>query len=103
MVRLWLARSLEVRQLIIFSDSQLVIKQIIGEYEARGARMTKYLAEVKDQLHYFNSYSFQGVDRSNNTVVDALSKLAITDVNSFGGRCTWKFLIFQMFRGRRSW
>lgn len=29
-----LAKSLEVRHLVIFSDSQLVVKQIVGEYEA---------------------------------------------------------------------
>lgn len=47
--------------------------------------MTKYLAEVKDRFHYFSSYSFHGVERSYNTVVDALSKLAIMEVTSFGG------------------
>lgn len=62
-----------------------MVKQISGEYEARRARMTKYLAEVKDRLHYSSSYSFQGVDRSNNTVTDALSKLTTTEVTSFGG------------------
>ena len=53
-----LARSLEVRCLVILSDSQLVVKQIQREYEARGARMTKYVCEVKSLLHYFSSYSF---------------------------------------------
>lgn len=60
-----------------------MVKQIAGEYETQGARMTKYLAEVKDRLQYFGSYSFQGVDISDNTVVDALSKLAITEASSF--------------------
>lgn len=82
-MRLRLTQSLEVRHLLMLSDSQLVIKQIIRKYEAWGAWMTKYLGEVKSRLHYFNSYSFQGVDQANNTVVDALSKLATTDVSSF--------------------
>lgn len=85
MAELRLARSLEVRHLTVFSDSQLVVKQITGEYEAREARITKYLYEVRDRLHYFNCYSFQGVDRSNNKAADALSKLATTYVSSFGG------------------
>lgn len=69
----------------MFSDLQLVIKQIVAEYEFQGARMTKYLNEVKSRVHYLNSYYFYGVDRLNNLVVDALSKLATTDISSFGG------------------
>lgn len=47
--------------------------------------MTKYLTKVKDRLHYFNSHSFQGVDRSDNTMTDARSKFATIEVSSFGG------------------
>lgn len=47
--------------------------------------MTKYLSEVKSRLYYFNSYSFKGVDRADNIVVDALSKLATTNARLFGG------------------
>lgn len=47
--------------------------------------MTNYLAEVKDQLHYFGLHYFQWVDRSDNTVVEALSKLATTEACSFTG------------------
>lgn len=80
-----MARSLEVQKLVIYSDSQLVVKQLSGEYEARGVRMTKYLAEVKDKLAYFTSHSCQGVDRSDNTVADALARLATTEASSFNG------------------
>lgn len=34
-----LARSLAVKNLVIYSDSQLVVKQILGEYETRETHM----------------------------------------------------------------
>lgn len=36
-------------------------------------------------LHYFVSYSLQGVDRANNTVANVSSKLATPDASSFNG------------------
>lgn len=71
--------------MIICSDSQSVVKQILGEYEARGVKMSKYLAEVKDWLLHFEFYIFQGVDRLDYTVADALSKLATTEASTFYG------------------
>lgn len=49
-----LAKSLKVRNLFIFSDFELVVKQIRGEYEAWGARKAKYLAEVKAALLFYS-------------------------------------------------
>jgi len=80
-----LAKSLEVPKLIIYSDSQMVVKQLSGDYEARGTRMIKYLAELKDLLQYFVSYEFQCIERNDNSIADALSKLATTDAVVFNG------------------
>lgn len=80
-----LAKSLEVQRIVIFSDSQLVVKQVSEEYEVRGHRMIKYLEELKERLQYFQFYEFQGVERNDNFIADALSKLATTDVNVFSG------------------
>lgn len=65
--------------------TQLVVKQISGEYEARGSRMLKYLAELKDQIQYFLSCDFHGIDRDDNSTADVLSKLAITVASDFDG------------------
>lgn len=45
--------------------------------------MTKYLTKVKDQIHYFSSCNFQGIDRSDNTVADALARLTMIEASSF--------------------
>ncbi|RVX02646.1 hypothetical protein CK203_016540 [Vitis vinifera] len=42
-----LALALSVSKLRIFSDSQLVVKHVQEEYEAKDARMARYLAKVK--------------------------------------------------------
>ena len=41
-----IARELKVEDLGIFSDSQVVVNQILGEYQARGVQMAAYLAKA---------------------------------------------------------
>ena len=45
-----LANSLEVDQLEVYSDSQLVVRQIEDTYEAKSERMILYLQKVRDLL-----------------------------------------------------
>ena len=47
MTRLRLGKALGVKNLLIQSDSKLVIEQIKGEYEAKEERMQKYLRLTK--------------------------------------------------------
>ena len=46
-VELSLAHSMEADQLEIYSDSQLVVKQIEDSYEARGEKMILCLKKVR--------------------------------------------------------
>ena len=48
-----LAHSLEVDQLEVYSDSQLVVRQIEDTYEAKSGRMILYLQKVRDLLKEF--------------------------------------------------
>lgn len=41
-VGLRLAQSLKLRNLVIYSDSQLVVKRVLGEYEAHKAHLQAY-------------------------------------------------------------
>lgn len=41
------AKSLGVRHLLIYSDSQLVMNQTTEEYQTKDLKMEKYLAKVK--------------------------------------------------------
>ncbi|XP_010241423.1 PREDICTED: uncharacterized protein LOC104586028 [Nelumbo nucifera] len=46
LVRLQLARDLGSKHIEVFSDSQLVVNHVNGEYEAREQSIAKYLAKV---------------------------------------------------------
>ena len=77
-VGLNLAHSMDVDQLEICSDSQLVVKQIEGSYEARGEKMILYLKKVRELLKKFTRVQVRHVPRVENTRPDALAKLATT-------------------------
>ena len=59
-----------------FSDSILVVGQVMGELEARDARMQEYLGQVKRLQLGFESFNLTHVSRSGNTHADSLATLA---------------------------
>ena len=58
-----------------FSDSKLVVGQVMGELEARDARMQEYLGRVKRLQSNFESFNLTHVSRSANTHADSLATL----------------------------
>ena len=58
------------------SDSQLIVRQVSGHYEARDESMKEYLQAVKDMVTDLEHFSINHVPRSENSQADALSKLA---------------------------
>ena len=71
-----LAHSLEVDQLEVYSDSQLVVRQIEDTYEAKSEMMVLYLQKVCDLLKKFVLVQIKHVPRTKNSRADALAKLA---------------------------
>ena len=71
-----LAHSLEVDQLEVYSDSQLVVRQIEDTYEAKSETMVLYLQKVRDLLKKFVLVQVKHVPRAENSRADALAKLA---------------------------
>ena len=59
-----------------FSDSRLVVGQVMGELEARDARMQEYLSQVKPLQSDFESFNLMHVSRSGDTHADSLATLA---------------------------
>ena len=45
-----LAKDMSIKVLDIYSDSQLVVNQVLGEYQARGLKMVAYLNKTRDLL-----------------------------------------------------
>ena len=75
-VGLNLAHSMEADLLEVCSDSQLVVKQIEDDYEAKGEKMILYLKKVRELLKKFVWVQVRHILRTENSRADALAKLA---------------------------
>ena len=73
---LCIARELEATTLRIQNDSQLIMGQVNGEYEAKEDRMAKYLKLVKNAIDWFDEVTLVQVPHEQNTEADTLAKFA---------------------------
>jgi ribonuclease H / adenosylcobalamin/alpha-ribazole phosphatase len=48
------AKSVGARMVVIYSDSQLAVNQILGIYEAKDGKIKKYLEELQRMCAEFN-------------------------------------------------
>uniref|UniRef100_A0A804HNE7 Uncharacterized protein n=1 Tax=Musa acuminata subsp. malaccensis TaxID=214687 RepID=A0A804HNE7_MUSAM len=71
-----LALEMRVTDIRVITESQLVARQLDGEYEARDPTMVKYLAQVKNLATKFVHFELSNVPRSENQRADTLAKLA---------------------------
>ncbi|XP_070009643.1 uncharacterized protein [Nicotiana sylvestris] len=71
-----LARELGIHQIIIKSDLQLVVNQMLETYTAREARIHQYLAKVRDLIKQFQTWKVTLIPRDENVEADALTNLA---------------------------
>ncbi|XP_077252344.1 uncharacterized protein LOC143891688 [Tasmannia lanceolata] len=67
-----LATELGAGKLKVYSDSQLVVEQVNGAYEAKGLRMKRYLQKVKEKLKRMGEVEILQVPRGMNNRADAL-------------------------------
>jgi len=68
--------SLEINlsSLNIYSDSELVVKQVNGQYKIKNDRMLRLCQELKSELDKLDSWQVTHIRREKNTRADALSK-----------------------------
>jgi queuosine biosynthesis protein QueD len=78
------ARALKVRGIDIYADSELLVKQLRGEYRVKSERMKPLFTEVRQLLEGFGSYSVQHVPREQNSAADALANEAMDARGSVG-------------------
>src|ERR1044072_714981 len=69
---------MEALQLLIRSDSQLVVSQVQGDYQAKDEKLAKYLSKVDSFKGKFEDVKIEHVSREKNTRADILAKLAST-------------------------
>ena len=79
-----MAEDLKVDKLKAHSDSQLVVGQTRGEFEAKDPVMAKYLQKVKELIPSFRYFNILHIPRKDNTSADSLSHLATSSVGRFG-------------------
>jgi ribonuclease HI len=64
-------------ELELVGDSELVVKQVKGEYKVKDANMRKLHAEVKTALQGFERWSIRHVRREHNAEADRLVNEAL--------------------------
>ncbi len=72
-----LAQELGASELELIGDSELVVKQVRGEYKVKNAAMRDLHAEVKRALRNFDTWSIAHVRRERNADADALVNQAL--------------------------
>ncbi|KAL0416783.1 UNVERIFIED_CONTAM: hypothetical protein Slati_3510200 [Sesamum latifolium] len=73
-----MAHEAGARHLLAYSDSQLVVKQVEGTYEAKEKSMVQYLQQIAELRTSFKSFQIIQIPREENVKVDCLSKKAST-------------------------
>lgn len=73
-----LALALLASKLEIYSDSQLIVGHIQGEYKAKDECMAQYLTKVRDTLNQLNEWVVKRIARTENVQVDALARVLAT-------------------------
>ncbi|XP_024164735.1 uncharacterized protein LOC112171852 [Rosa chinensis] len=75
---LQIGQELGVEHLHIFSDSQLVVNQVSGNFEAKESHMSFYQALARALVQRFASYVITQIPKAKNDKADALAKIAAT-------------------------
>ena len=66
-------KGLKAKKFYIYGDSELIINQVKGSYQAKHPRLRSYRNMVLDLLESFKEYHFSVIPRKKNFIVDALA------------------------------
>jgi ribonuclease HI len=66
-----------IKTVIVRGDSQLVIKQMKGEYKVKSSSLVEYYQQAKLLEKYFDKIVFEHVYRDKNKRADELSNMAL--------------------------
>jgi len=66
-------------EVVLSGDSQLVIRQVRGEYEVRKEHLKAYHSRLLQLVAEFRAVRFEWIPRQENARADALSKSALLD------------------------
>ena len=69
-----LAKSVEAKSILVLGDSQLIMGQVNGMYEAKEERMKKYLSRVMRLMKIFEKVDFVQIPREEIVEADTIAK-----------------------------
>ena len=75
---LQILKKMQARKVYIYGDSELVLRQVIGTYQAKHPRMRDYRNLALDILECFEEYQIFIIPRSQNVIVDTFAVAAST-------------------------
>ena len=70
------AKGLNITQLEVYGDSNLVIKQVSGQWKVKNDRLKTIYKQIKNVEKFFTSIKYAHVYRHNNKRADALANEA---------------------------
>jgi ribonuclease HI len=73
-------------QVLMLGDSELVVRQMNGEYEVRAPHLRAYFDRLRQLVAQFPEVEFRWIPRAQNLRADELSKEAFEDNASGAGR-----------------
>lgn len=75
-----LCTQLGIRNINIYGDSQLIIRQMLGQYAVKNERMKVLHADAVEILKGFTTVYFEHIDRSKNARADQLANEAVAAI-----------------------
>lgn len=71
------AAKLGAKEIDLFSDSELLVKQMLGEYRVKNAGLRPFYQEACSLVNQFDRVDISHVRREQNTQADALANMAM--------------------------
>ncbi len=68
-----------VSRLVIFSDSELIVRQIKGKYRVKNERLRPYFQEARSVLSRLMQFDLRSIPRSSNELADGLVNRALDE------------------------
>jgi ribonuclease HI len=73
-----LAKEIGIRRILCFGDSDLVVHQVSGDWDANDTNMASYRFYVQQLCGFFEGCEFHHIPRANHDKADQLSKICST-------------------------
>lgn len=80
------AAAMEVKDLEVYSDSELLVRQLEGRYQVKHPALRPLHATARDRIAAFRRFAIHHVPRELNAEADALANLGIDQAARAGGR-----------------